>query len=138
MRELATTTYKNLPIAKTDIDWNAGAATKKIKIWATSNNVINYSKYSQAFFWVDSKNKNKQGSYKLPFATILNGRLTAIPRGIYGAAAAIQGARGGVDIPRNDVSEVKNHIAKYYKKLKRKAPWQTKDMNNLIRKTINN
>ena len=39
------------------------------------------------------------------------------------AAAVIQGSRGGVDLPTNDVARVKSHLAKYYAKMDDTAPW---------------
>jgi hypothetical protein len=36
----------------------------------------------------------------------------------------MQGGRGGVDLPASDVDRVKNHLAKYYKKMGDEAPWQ--------------
>jgi len=55
---------------------------------------------------------------------VVEGKLTAIWRGIVGCAAAIQGARGGVDIPADDVADVKAHIARYYEKADRNPPWE--------------
>jgi hypothetical protein len=40
------------------------------------------------------------------------------------AAAAMQGSRGGVDLPSKDVDRVKSHLAKYYAKLGEDAPWE--------------
>ena len=34
------------------------------------------------------------------------------------------GARGGIDIPKDDADRVKNHLAKYYKKMGDTAPWE--------------
>ena len=39
------------------------------------------------------------------------------------AAAVVQGARGGVDLPRRDIDRVKSHLAKYYEKMGDTAPW---------------
>jgi hypothetical protein len=35
----------------------------------------------------------------------------------------MQGSRGGVDLPRDDVDRVKSHLAKYYAKMDDTAPW---------------
>ncbi len=33
------------------------------------------------------------------------------------AGAIMQGSRGGVDLPKDDIDRVKSHLAKYYKKM---------------------
>ena len=38
--------------------------------------------------------------------------------------AIMQGSRGGVDLPKDDVDRVKSHLAKYYKKMDETAPWE--------------
>ena len=39
------------------------------------------------------------------------------------ALPAPQGGRGGVDLPKEDVDEVKKHLAKYYEKMGDEPPW---------------
>ena len=39
------------------------------------------------------------------------------------AGAVMQGSRGGVDLPKDDIDRVKSHLAKYYKKMDETAPW---------------
>lgn len=50
---------------------------------------------------------------------------TLVLRGIMAAGAAIQGARGGVDIPSGDLPRVKRHLEQHYHEFDRKAPWET-------------
>jgi hypothetical protein len=40
------------------------------------------------------------------------------------AGNVLQGARGGVDLPEEDVDRVKSHLAKYYKKMGDTPPWE--------------
>ena len=40
------------------------------------------------------------------------------------AGNIMQGARGGADLPRNDIDRVKSHLAKYYAKMGEDAPWE--------------
>lgn len=114
------TPFSDLPLADPSTSWDAGAARKKVADWAQDD----MKKFAKAFFWYDEKNADNLTAYKLPFADIIDGKLMAVPRGIYAAAAAIQGARGGVDIPSSDIPAVKAHIAKYYAKLGQKPPWE--------------
>ena len=64
------------------------------------------------------------GAYKLLIADVVNGKLTAVPRGVMAAGAVMQGSRGGVDLPKDDIERVKSHLAKYYKKMDEDAPWE--------------
>jgi len=68
--------------------------------------------------------KDNFTAYKLLIADVVDDRLTAVPRGVMAAAAVMQGSRGGVDIPRDDIDRVKSHLAKYYAKMEDTAPWQ--------------
>src|SRR5260370_932066 len=79
-----------------------------------------WSKYSRACFWDDSAATDQAGSYKLGFATVDGGTLTAVPRGIFAAAAAMQGSRGGGQIPDGDRGAVRARIAAYYAKMRDK------------------
>lgn len=88
------TSFGDLPLADREMTWDAAAAEKRIRTWAGGEDNISWDKYRRAFFWYDSENPELLGSYKLGFADVINGRLTAIPRGIFAAAAVMRGARG--------------------------------------------
>jgi len=112
--------------------WSGSAARRAVAKWASSDgsgkkDTINWSKYRRAFFWYDASNPENFGSYKLPFATVRDGRLVAVKSGIIAAAAAVQGARGGVGIPKKDKAAVKRRIASYYRRMKMEPPWSKKD-----------
>lgn len=133
MNPLATVTgvkgatpFQDLPLADEDRAWDAAAARQRVAKWAggPDKDKIDWGKYRKAFFWYDETDPENYGSYKLPFADVIDGSLKAVPRAIMAAAAAIMGARGGVDIPEDDVPAVKNHIARYYKKMDKEPPWE--------------
>ena len=115
--------YQNLPVADKSIAWSSSKAKKNIKDWATTDGEIDFDKYKKAFVWHDPKNTGVQEGYKLPIADVIDGTLTVIPRAVYAAAAAVGGARGGLDVPDEDIEGIKSHINKYYGKLKEDAPW---------------
>jgi len=123
--------YQNLPLADADIAWQAGAAIARIRNWAGGDD-INFAKYRQAFLWYDDEEPELQGSYKLPIADVIGGGLKAVPRGIYAAAAVLQGARGGVNIPAADIAKCKTHLDKYYKRLEKEPPWSSKNVDLYI------
>ncbi|MGA9851850.1 MAG: HK97 family phage prohead protease [Gammaproteobacteria bacterium] len=135
---MSTPKFHDLPLAPKDTVWDAAAADKRVRNWAKADKAPN-PKYAQAFFWFDGSAPDPDkdgvpdrfGDYKLPFADVIGGSLTAVPKGIYGAAAAIQGARGGVQIPVADRDAVKADIKRYYAKMAKafddeeiKVPWQ--------------
>jgi HK97 family phage prohead protease len=136
------TKFADLPLADRMRTWDADAATGRLRKWAggPDKDEIDWGKYQKAFFWFDSGDKENFKAYKLGFADIIDGTLTAIPKGVFAAAAAIQGARGGVILPEADVPGVKSHIEKYYAKMKEEfedediaAPW-AKEMSELLLK----
>lgn len=119
--DYGATGYQNLPIVEKA--WDAAAAKKRVAAWAGGIENMNWSKYAKAFLWFDSANKDKMGAYKLPYADVIDGSLKAVSRGIFAAAAAVQGARGGVDIPEADRARIRAHIARYYKRMEKDVPW---------------
>lgn len=116
------TPFRDLPLAPRDHPWDSAAAIKRVRDLYDATDAPT-PRYRNAFFWFDQNNEESFGGYKLPFADVIDGRLTAIPRAIFAAAAAMQGARGGVDLPDADRGAVETHIARYYTKMEMTAPF---------------
>ena len=117
------TDFGDLPLYDRDYAWNSSAALGRVRKWASSDgsgdkDTIDWPKYSKAFFWYDPDDDESFGGFKLPFADETDGKLWAVPRGIFAAAAAIQGARGGVDIDQESEDHVKDVIDRYYEKMR--------------------
>lgn len=113
----------NLPIADKGTSWDKGSAVSAVKAWASNGDgEIDFSKYKKAFMWVDSSNADKQGGYKLPFATVSDGELKAVWNAVKAIAGVLNGARGGVDIPDADLEKVHAQVVKYYKKFGEEPP----------------
>jgi len=108
----------DLPLADRARAWDARAAEGRVRTWAGGQENMDWPKYRQAFFWYDGENGETFTAYKLGFADVIDGTLTAIPRGIFAVAAALQGSRGGVDIPADDQSAVKGKVATYYARMR--------------------
>ena len=72
--------------------------------------------YRQAHLWFDPKNAESKAGYKLPFARIWNGKLTAVKSQLIAAIAAINGARGGVDLSDADRRAAHALASRYLKK----------------------
>ena len=120
---MAVPPFKDLPLADRDREWDSDAAETRFRKWAGAEDKPN-AKYRQAFAWYDDKNPDDFGSYKLPFADVVNGRLVAVPRGVMAAGNVMEGSRGGVDLPKSDIPRVKGHLARYYKKMDETPPWE--------------
>ncbi|PZN25900.1 MAG: hypothetical protein DIU71_19115, partial [Proteobacteria bacterium] len=58
--------------------------------------------------------------------------LRAVPRAIFAAAAAVQGARGGVDIPADEMPAVRRHLARYYRKMGETPPWEQDSLDVIV------
>jgi hypothetical protein len=119
---MAVTASQDLPLADRDREWDGDAADKRVRTWADAEDEPN-QKYRDAHVWYDADNKDNFTAYKLLVADVIDGRLTAVPRGVMAAGNVMQGSRGGVDLPPKDIDRVKSHLAKYYAKLGDDAPW---------------
>lgn len=115
-----------LPVGDRGADWDGAAAAGRVREWAgVDGDSPDWDKFGQAFFW-HAPQPSKLGDFKLPFADVVDGRLTAMPRGIFAAAGSVQGSRGQKpDIPAADLDSVKSKISAYYRKMKMKAPWDS-------------
>jgi hypothetical protein len=120
---MAVTPFQDLPLADREREWDGDAAETRVRRWADAEDGPN-TKYRDAHVWYDEDERDNFGSYKLLVADVIDGRLTAVPRGVMAAGAVMQGARGGVDLPEKDIDRVKSHLAKYYAKMKDTAPWE--------------
>ena len=96
---MSVTAFQDLPMADRDRDWDGDAAEQRVRKWASAEDGPN-EKYRDAHVWYDNDNKDNFGAYKL------------------------QGSRGGVDLPKDDIERVKSHLAKYYAKMDDVAPWE--------------
>lgn len=119
--------FQDLPLDE-EAAWDVMAATNRVAKWAggPDKDKIDWTKYRKAFLWYDPEIADTYGGYKLAIGDVVNGSLKAIWRGVVASAAVVQGARGGVDIPSDEMDGVKRHIAKYYAKAGKDPPWAGK------------
>ncbi len=120
---MAVTAFQDLPLADRDRAWDGAAAERRVRAWAGVDEEPN-EKYRDAHVWYDADAKQNLTAYKLLIADVVDGTLVAVPRGVFAAAAVVQGSRGGVDLPDRDRDRVRSHLAKYYAKLDETPPWQ--------------
>lgn len=98
----------DLPVADRGAPWDGQAAMDRVFQWADGDP----SKIAQAFAYRnDNADPLTKAAYKLGYADVQGGKLVIIPRGVFAAQAALDGARGGVDIPADQVSAVRNKLS---------------------------
>lgn len=123
----AVVTYQDLPIGDEETPWDGAAAELNVREWAGGAEDIttmDWEKYRQAFVMWDRENEEQLGGYKLQIADIVNGELTAMPRGVFAAAVALQGGRTPIDeFQDGDIEGAKRHISRYYERMGLTAPW---------------
>lgn len=112
---LAVGAATDLPLSDRELQWDSTAAEGRVREFVTDENGdINWSRYQDAFFYYDPENSEEFGGYKLQFADVIDGELTAVWRGVAAVAAVLSGSRGGVDLPSEDVDTVKGRVSAYY------------------------
>ena len=130
------TSFQVLPIGDRKRAWSASSADTRVRAWVSDKDPSDWSpgdwvKYRRAFVMYDNSDLASLGSYKLPIADIVNDRLTVIPKAVFSAAAALQGARNPIhEFESGDIEGAKNHLAHYYAEMARLfkddnlvAPW---------------
>ena len=120
---MSVTAFQDLPLADRTREWDGDAADKRVRKWAGAEDEPN-QKYRDAHVWYDSDNKDNFTAYKLLIADVVGDKLKAVPRGVMAAGAIMEGARGGINLPKEDIDRVKSHLAKYYNKMGDTPPWE--------------
>lgn len=138
----AVVPFQDLPLAPRSRAWDAHGAVARMLEWAGGQadaTKTNWTKYRRGFLWWNTDDPEMVGAYKLPIADVINGNLTAIPRALFAAAAAVQGARGGVEIPSDDMPGVRAHLERYYERMAHEfndetivAPWSRKSIDAMV------
>ena len=126
----AATSFDDLPLSGRGRAWDADAAERRVRAWAGGEN-LNYDKYRRAFMYINPDAPDLLSSYKLQFADVVDGRLTAIPKGVIHVARILSGEDEGIDIPEFDRDRAEAHCEKYYAKMRAEfgdnkyyvAPW---------------
>ena len=113
----------DLPLSEDDREWDGDEAEDAIFEWAGWPDDEDPDKARQGFFaYKDDEAKEKE-SYKLPFATLIDGKLTAVPNALHAVAVVLEGGRGGVDLPDDVIADVRDKVEHYYEKMGEAVPW---------------
>lgn len=101
---------RNLPIDE-ESDWDGPAAADSVfAACGFDGDEPDTTKARKAFLAFDSANPTLKGSYKLPFAKMVDGRMTAVKSGLNATAQRVS----GTDIP-DDVKKTAQEIIDHYK-----------------------
>ncbi|MFJ5890290.1 phage minor head protein [Streptomyces californicus] len=101
-----------------DRPWDGDDAKARLLDAATVDGTVDPDRLAAGFLWRnDDADPATAGAYRLPFADVIDGELRIVAAGVYAVAAALQGARGGVDIPEADEDAVKERVESLYGRL---------------------
>lgn len=105
-----------LGLAPRDTSWDGSAAEKRIRDYTGSSDKPS-AEYKKYFMYYDAENAENFTAYKLLFADVIDGEVVIVPKAVFAIAAALKGARGGVDIPATDENKIKTVVNSFYKRM---------------------
>lgn len=111
---MAVTPFQDLPISEEAWDPEGkGLAAIQNEIFGEDGD---WDRYQKAHLVFDPDQRETKAGYKLPIARMVGGRLQVIAAQLGRATAALNGARGGVNISDEDRRGAYNHLMRYYEK----------------------
>ena len=126
LASVRSTGWSSLPLADESRAWDGDAAAGRIASWAGLDAedapASAWSKYARGFLRKDDDaDPQTRGAYGFPIADVIDGTLTIVPRGVFAAAAAVQGARSGSEPAEADA--MRRVLSGIYRRLDRTPPW---------------
>ncbi len=107
---------RNLPLSKRDVPFDGAAAKKRIFTWAGfDGDNPDSAKARKVFLLYDSAHPNLKGSYKLPFADIVDGKPTVIRAALRNAASRLP----QTDAPQEVRDRARKVVDQYLVKFRR-------------------
>lgn len=107
-----------LPVAPAETTWKASAAQTRLL-----GEPPDWKQYASGHLYTDPEaDAATKEAYKLPFADVIDGKVTIVPKALEAIAAALAGARGGVDIPDAALPAIKKQLSALYKQAKMDQP----------------
>ena len=104
-----------MPVASEDHSWSASSARSRVWEWADGD----IRQYRKAFLWLDANDPEIKSSYKLPVADVVDNELRLVPRAVNAVTQVLASARGGVDIPDDDMDAVQAVTERLQKRFQR-------------------
>jgi hypothetical protein len=126
MASVRSSGWSDMPIADESRAWDGPSAAGRVASWAGVNEDdapdSAWNTYARAFLRKDDDaDPHTKGAYGFGIADVVDGTLTIVPRGVFAAAAAVQGARTG-SAPA-DADGMKRVLSGIYRRMDRTAPW---------------
>lgn len=116
--------WRDMPIADESRSWDGSAAASRVFSWAGGPDNPDWGRYARAFLQKkDGVDPETKGAYGYGIADVIDGTLTIIPRGVFAAAAAVQGSRGAT--PGPDAEGMRRVLGGIYRRMDRTPPWDT-------------
>lgn len=114
---------KGLPENKTVIPFKDYGLASEDTVWNGPKEVAasDVDTLRKIATWFKSPGDTKD-DFKLPHHR--QSDLKLVLRGLQAAGAAVQGARGGVDIPASDMPRVRAHLGRHFKQFNKTPPWE--------------
>ena len=119
--------YKATPAMPEGSDWDGDAARKSLEGWASGGGDLDLdnggqrSKYQQGFTFVHDDGTTL-ANYSLPHHEVVGGSLKVNRHGVSAAIAAVNGARGGVDMSESERRGAYDHLARHLKAMDLEPP----------------
>lgn len=114
--------WSDMPLADESRAWDGDAAAGRVFTWATDGDTTDWGRYARAFLRKDDDaDPQTRGAYSFPIADVIDGTLTIVPRGVFAAAAAVQGARSGSEPSEADA--MRSVLSGIYRRMDREPPW---------------
>lgn len=113
----------DLPLADDEREWDGDEAEDALFERAGWPDDEDGEKAREGFFAYNDEDPTLKKNYKLPFATVIDGELKAVPSGIHAVAVVLEGGRGGVDLPEDVIDDIRDKVEAYYEKMGEEAPW---------------
>ena len=110
------TQFADLPVTK-DVPWDPRGRGRTALMNELLGDPPNWSRYRSAHLVWNPEEPEVKSSYKLPIGRMEQGRARVIFAQLGAAVAALNGARGGIDLPRDVRERAFNHALRYYRKL---------------------
>lgn len=116
IREAVPSSKMMLADMDTPWEWDTEASN------AVLGDPADWERYKKAHLYAVEGEEEKKSGYKLPVAKMIDGDLKLVYRGVIAAMSALNGARGGVDVPDEQRSEIYKNIQRYYTMFDKEAP----------------
>ena len=113
------TGWDTMPIADRDLEWDGGAAEKRVADDAgIGGESADWDAYAQAFLYVDDEaDAETKAAYGFQIVDIIDGTRRIVPRAVFAVAGVLEGARGGTTIPEADQDQMRSVVSDIYARM---------------------